>query len=262
MRRPVTDRSPALVLVLGLSLVAVAGCARDRAAPSVPATEPPAGCAPEWSRAPAVPDAIAVPDGGLLMHALGSGTQDYVCASSQSDASGASSRSDANGTSSRSDANGTSSRSDANGTSSRSDANGSSSRSDASVTYAWTLVGPDATLADCRGAVVGRHFATDAGAPEWQTNDGAFVVGKKHLPVFSPPGEGDAHGGGAVPWLLLTATETGGAGPLHETRFIQRVGTSGGVAAAGAAGVTLCDEQHVGAKVNVPYTADYYFFGP
>jgi hypothetical protein len=115
---------------------------------------------------------------------------------------------------------------------------------------AWTLLGPQATLDDCTGAVFGHHFPSDAGAsaPEWQASDGTYVVAHK-VAAFTPDG-----GAGSVPWLLLGATAHGGSGTLAQSTFVQRVDTQGGVAAAGA-----CD---AGATQNVKYTADYYFYGP
>jgi hypothetical protein len=113
----------------------------------------------------------------------------------------------------------------------------------------WSLVGPNATLADCSGASLGRHFPSEGGSayPEWQTSDGAYVVGQKVAASPAPDG-----GAGNVPWLLLRAVDAGGAGPIAHTEYVQRVATAGG-AATGA-----CD---AGAAVSVPYTADYYFYG-
>jgi hypothetical protein len=62
---------------------------------------------------------------------------------------------------------------------------------------------------------------------------------------------------GAVPWLLrhVVGAEAGPAGGhrLSETTYIQRVATSGGLTPAGACHVP-------GAKLFVPYTADYVFY--
>jgi hypothetical protein len=124
---------------------------------------------------------------------------------------------------------------------------------DGGTKYAWVFAGPEATLADCNAAVVGQHFASDAGAtaPEWQTNDGAFVIGKK-LAAFTPDG-----GGASVPWLLLQATSHGGSGTLSNVGYVQRLDTTGGVAPS-----KTCDATNAGATEKVSYTADYYFFGP
>jgi hypothetical protein len=113
---------------------------------------------------------------------------------------------------------------------------------------AWALVGPDAALADCNGAPAGKHFATDSGAPEWQLSADTYVIGRK---VAAAPQAG------TVPWLLLTADSHGLGAPLAQVRYVQRVKTTGGVSPA-----TGCDASHVGAVEKVPYTADYFFYGP
>jgi hypothetical protein len=113
----------------------------------------------------------------------------------------------------------------------------------------WTFTGPRAELRDCHGELVARHFASDAGAaPEWQAPDGAYVIATKAA-ALTPDG-----GASAVPWLLLGARDHGGEGPLARTAYVQRVGTDGGVAPAGG-----CTP---GATRDVPYGADYYFYGP
>jgi hypothetical protein len=126
---------------------------------------------------------------------------------------------------------------------------------DAGAPYTWQLVTPDAKLLDCHNQVVGHHFASEAGAgfPEWQTSDGAFVIGKKHS-QFTPDG-----GSTSIVWLLINAVDGGGSGPLSMTDFVQRLNTDGGLAPA-----TGCspDGGDVGQTTNVGYTADYYFYGP
>jgi len=110
--------------------------------------------------------------------------------------------------------------------------------------YSWVLARPDATLVDASGAVAGTHGA----GPSWKSKDGSSVVGKKLAQAAAP----DA---GAVPWLLLGATSTTGAGQFTGVTFVQRVATKGGVAPA-----TGCDATHVGAEVRASYSADYYFY--
>jgi hypothetical protein len=116
--------------------------------------------------------------------------------------------------------------------------------------YAWSFAGPEAVLSDCHAAAIGHHFASDAGAsePEWQTLDGAEVVGHKiaALPVD-----------GGVPWLLLGVDGRSGSAPFTAAKYVQRVTTSGGLAPAAP-----CDAAHLGALAKVPYTADYFFYGP
>jgi Protein of unknown function (DUF3455) len=122
------------------------------------------------------------------------------------------------------------------------------SAADAGGALGWSFIGPEASLSDCKAAPFGRHFASDGG-PQWQTLDGAFVAAHK---VASSSPQSDA-----VPWLLLLADSRSQTGPLAATRYVQRVRTSGGV----APGAT-CDAGNLGAVEKVPYTADYYFYGP
>jgi hypothetical protein len=113
----------------------------------------------------------------------------------------------------------------------------------------WTLLGPVAQLYDCHGALIGHHFASDAGAgsPEWQTGDGAYVIGHKVAALLADGGTG------SVPPLLLKAVGSGGSGALSRAAYVQRLATDGGVARGPCvAGETL----------QVPYGADYYFYGP
>jgi hypothetical protein len=162
------------------------------------------GCPTTWYVAPVVDPSIAVPDGGggVLLHAIGTGTQNYVC-------------------------------------------------TPANDAGAWVLQTPEATLSDCHAAVIGHHFASEAGAgfPEWQTTDGTYVIGTKRAP-FSPDG-----GAGSIPWLLIGAVDAGGTGTLSSTQYVQRLDTDGGLAPAGACALDA-------GTVKVPYTADYYFYGP
>ncbi len=115
---------------------------------------------------------------------------------------------------------------------------------------AWTLTGPSATLSDCNGALVGHHFASEAGAnyPEWETTDGTYVIGDK-IGKFTPDG-----GAGSVPWLLVQEVSTSGTGTLSQVAYVQRLFTDGGNPPGPG-----CD---AGDTLQVPYGADYYFYGP
>jgi hypothetical protein len=115
---------------------------------------------------------------------------------------------------------------------------------------AWTLLGPMAELKDCDDAGIGHHFPSEGGSayPEWQTNDGTYVIGHK-LDPFTPDGGTDS-----VPWLLLQAVDAGGTGTLRQVAYIQRLDTDGGDPPA--------MECEAGATVQIPYAADYYFYGP
>jgi hypothetical protein len=110
--------------------------------------------------------------------------------------------------------------------------------------YGWVIARPDATLRDASGAVVATHGA----GPTWTSRDGSSVVGKKLEQAPAPVA-------GAVPWLLLRATSTSGAGQFGAVTFIQRVDTKGGTPAAGG-----CDATHAGAETRASYSADYAFY--
>jgi hypothetical protein len=114
----------------------------------------------------------------------------------------------------------------------------------ASNRYAWTLKGPDATLSDAKGHLIGKHFA----GPSWQAADGSVVVGETLNASPSP----DA---GAVAWLVLHAKSHSGNGEMASVQYIVRTSTEGGVAPA-----TDCDAAHVNAEVRVPYSAVYLLF--
>ena len=126
-----------------------------------------------------------------------------------------------------------------------------SQTTDAGTTYVWTFVGPQANLEDCNAQLIGHHFASEAGAaaPEWQTTDQSYVIAAKQAAYSA-----DAS---AVPWLLLKETSNGGSGTIAKTLYVQRLFTSGGIAPT-----TTCDSNSLDASSNVPYTADYYFYGP
>ena len=65
-------------------------------------------------------------------------------------------------------------------------------------------------------------------------------------------------GTSAIQWLLLEATPVGGSAGdlLAETTFIQRINTTGGLAPA----ATTCNADTADDIVEIPYTADYYFW--
>ncbi len=175
--------------------------------------EPDGQCPSSWFVAPVTDPSIAVPDGGggVLLHAIGTGTQNYMCKVNSTDAG---------------------------------------------APYTWQLVTPEANLTDCHNTVIGHHFASEGGAnfPEWQTNDGTYVVGSKKA-AFTPDG-----GSTSIAWLLVAAVDGGGGSSvLSMTDYIQRLNTDGGVAPA-----TGCspDGGDVGQTTDVGYTADYYFYGP
>ncbi len=110
---------------------------------------------------------------------------------------------------------------------------------------AWVFVEPVAALfADARyHGKVGDHYV----GPTWESNSGSTVVATR------VPGTGCTPNSTAIPWLLLQATSTGGPGIFSSVTYIQRVNTVGGIAPA-APGSSI-DEI-----VEVPYTAEYYFY--
>jgi hypothetical protein len=110
--------------------------------------------------------------------------------------------------------------------------------------FTWVFKAPQADLLDAAGEKVGIHYA----GPTWESLGGSKVAGAVLQKSPSPDPT-------AVPWLLLQAKSTEGAGFWSDIRSIQRVNTTGGQAPAGS-----CDVE--GTELRVDYTADYYFFGP
>jgi len=165
-------------------------------------------CSADWLDAASLCPSIVPEAGAVLLHAIGSGTQNYQC---------------------------------------------QVVASDAGVSYAWVFLGPRAILRGCNAALIGHHFSSDAGAaaPEWQTLDGTYVVGRKTV-AYTPEG-----GAGSVPWLLVGTTAHGGNGTLSKATWVSRANVEGGIAPS-----TTCDASTVGATESVGYAADYYFWGP
>ena len=125
---------------------------------------------------------------------------------------------------------------------------------------AWTFFGPQATLFDDASGQLITHFLSanpsegGTARPVWQHSRDSGAVWAQAIASSSDP---DFVAPGAIPWLLLRVVGAEG-GPtggdrVTETTFIQRVNTSGGVTPAG-------DCPAVGAKLFVPYTADYVFY--
>jgi hypothetical protein len=108
---------------------------------------------------------------------------------------------------------------------------------------AWVFVEPVAKLYVNRHSrwVAGTHYV----GPTWESRRGSKVVGAvaKRCPADLA----------SIPWLLLQATSSGGAGIFRDVTYIQRINTAGGNAPAqpGAS---------VGELRNVAYTADYRFY--
>ena len=114
-------------------------------------------------------------------------------------------------------------------------------------TYRWSLVAPRADLFDRNGKLVVTHFA----GPSWQATDGSLVRAALERRVNLDPT--------AIDWFLLRVTFAApgdDGGRLAGTTFIQRVGTTGGLAPASE----TCNAGTVGTVVEVPYTAGYVFW--
>ena len=112
------------------------------------------------------------------------------------------------------------------------------------TTYEWTFRAPEATLASRSGQSIGKHYA----GPTWEAIDGSAVVGDVQA---RDPGPDPS----AIPWLLLTAKSTTGAGVLSQTKTIQRLQTVGGIAPSPA-----CGPANAKQVVRIPYSATYYFY--
>ena len=107
---------------------------------------------------------------------------------------------------------------------------------------AWAFKAPLAELYDASGKLVIKHGA----GPSWEAPDGSKITGKV---LQQAPNTSEA---GAVPLLLLQATNVGGAGLLSGVRYVQRLQTHGGIAPA-----QPCTEE--GQEGRSPYLAQYVF---
>ena len=108
---------------------------------------------------------------------------------------------------------------------------------------AWVFVAPVATLfadANYHGQV-GIHYR----GPTWEDNGGSIVKASNALPCPLDPT--------AIPWLRLQAVSTSGPGIFSSVSYVQRVNTTGGLKPT-APGL------FVGESIEVPYTAEYYFY--
>ena len=107
----------------------------------------------------------------------------------------------------------------------------------------WTFEAPEAVLFadDGDDDVVGIHF----GGPTWESVSGSKVVGTVIGHCTPDPA--------AIPWLLLRAASTEGAGIFRRVTYLQRLNTVGGKAPAAPGGIP-------GEVAKVPYTAKYFFY--
>ena len=111
----------------------------------------------------------------------------------------------------------------------------------------WTLKGPEASLRDDQGSLIGHHAA----GPSWKLTDGSSVTGKMLAKAPSPDSA-------SVPWLLLSVVSHDGKGRLEHVTTVQRLQTKGGQAPPPA----KCTAAKPDAETWIPYTADYYFYAP
>jgi hypothetical protein len=127
---------------------------------------------------------------------------------------------------------------------------------------AWTFFAPQATLIDDEGEQLITHFLSpnpaENGTPRatWQSRDTSRVWAA----AIQTSTDANYVAPGAIPWLLLQylGAQYGptGGDRMIETRYIQRVNTSGGLAPAAGCSVTT----DVGRKALMPYTSDYIFY--
>jgi hypothetical protein len=128
---------------------------------------------------------------------------------------------------------------------------------------AWTLFGPQATLFAENGRQIITHFLSpnpdETGTPRatWQHSQDTTAVWARAKATSSDPA---FVAPGAIPWLLLEVVgeQDGqrGGDRLIDTIAIHRLNTTGGVAPSTGCSVA----SNVGARVFVPYTADYFFY--
>jgi Protein of unknown function (DUF3455) len=107
----------------------------------------------------------------------------------------------------------------------------------------WAFVGPEALL--YQGEDEHGEFAIHYAGPTWESESGSKVVATVEERCFPDPD--------AIPWLRLKASSSEGPGIFDGVTYIQRVNTQGGVAPSEPG-------DFVGEVVEVPYTAEYYFY--
>lgn len=108
----------------------------------------------------------------------------------------------------------------------------------------WTLKGPEATLADDEGAVIGTHGM----GPTWKHKDGSEITARAVARINAPDSS-------AIPWLLLSVNGHSGNGIFSRVTAIQRIMTDGGQPPAGP-----CSPSSRGTETRSEYTADYCFY--
>jgi uncharacterized protein DUF3455 len=109
----------------------------------------------------------------------------------------------------------------------------------------WDFVAPRASLfAEPKFfGEVGSHYA----GPTWESKSGSTIKGVR------VPDTGCSPDTSAIAWLLLKRVESSGPGIFSAITYVQRVNTSGGIVPSAPGSVP-------GEIVEVPYTAEYYFY--
>jgi hypothetical protein len=110
--------------------------------------------------------------------------------------------------------------------------------------HEWAFVAPMASLKGADGRMVGKYY----GGPTWEAADGSKVGGKQ---VAVSPGAA-----GSIPLQLVKAEPAMGMGMMQGVTYIQRLNTKGGVAPS-----TPCTAAIAGSRQQVPYEAQYVFYG-
>lgn len=131
--------------------------------------------------------------------------------------------------------------------------------------FAWTFVGPQATLFDEAGHQLITHFLSanpiEAGTlrATWQHSGDSSTVWAAAVASSSDP---NYVAPGAIPWLLLRVVGAqygpGFGDDMIGTAYLHRVNTAGGAAPSTGCGVAA----DVGKKAWVPYATDYIFYRP
>jgi hypothetical protein len=105
----------------------------------------------------------------------------------------------------------------------------------------WAPTGAHAKLYDA----MGRALVVHSEGPTWQAIDGSRITGRiiGQIPSDAPS---------SVPQLLLASTSVAGPGVLANVRFVQRVGTIGGMRPAAGCTTEYQAEQSA-------YMAQYVF---
>jgi hypothetical protein len=130
----------------------------------------------------------------------------------------------------------------------------------ATGTYAWVFAKPVADLYELdERELAGKHFlataGNGAGKPTWQWLDDGSSVSGARVAAFTPDPT-------AIPWLLLSGAAHDGTGRMTKVSYIQRLLTTGGIAAGIPASSSCAADADVGTSGSSPYTARYYFYRP